>query len=214
MMLIVDMIIKEMLNRFRKENPNPTTELDYINNYTLLVAIMLSAQTTDKQVNKVTSKLFKILQSPKDTIKIGIEKLEEHISSIGLWRNKARNIVAMSQILIDKFNNTIPNNMEQLITLPGVGRKSANAFLITAFNLPMMPVDTHVFRVSNRIGIVSTNNVKTTEQELLKIIPKKDMANTHNWLVLHGRYTCKALKPRCNKCLISDLCAFNQTQNS
>lgn len=201
-------IVKKILEKFSQQNHTPETELTYTNHYTFLIAIALSAQSTDKQVNKVTDSLFKKISSPEDVVNMGEETLSKEISSIGLWRNKAKNIFALSKILITKFNGEVPDNFDDLISLPGIGRKSANVFLVNIYNINAMPVDTHVFRVSNRIGLTSAKNTLQTEKQLMQIIPKEYLGNAHNWLVLHGRYTCKARKPECHQCQISKYCEY------
>lgn len=195
----------ERLSSFIK---NPQIELDHTNAYTLLIAVVLSAQSTDKGVNKATKELFKIVQNPEDMIKLGEEGLKLYIKTIGLYNAKARNILALSKMLIERFNGNVPNNYEDLKSLPGVGRKSANVILSCIFGQETIAVDTHVFRVSNRIGMVKANNVLKTEIELMKVVPKKWLKIAHHLLVLHGRYTCKAKKPECKKCVIFDVCKY------
>ncbi len=200
------MDVKQVFERFKQANPVPRTELHYTNDFTLLVAIVLSARATDVSVNRVTKELFKIVSSPEEMLNLGQAVLQKHISSIGLYNSKARNIIKFSQILIDKYNGKIPKNFEDLVSLPGVGRKSANVFLNCSISKLTIAVDTHVFRVSNRIGLVTEKSLLKTEQSLMKIVPKEYLLYAHHWLVLHGRYVCKAQKPLCNKCIISDLC--------
>lgn len=204
--------ILEIFSRFQQANPSPTTELKYTNNFELLIAVMLSAQTTDIMVNKVTAKLFLVADTPEKMIALTEQKLQQYIKSIGLFRTKAANIIKTCKILVEKFNSIIPNTIEELQMLPGVGRKTANVILNTAWQQPTIAVDTHVLRVSNRIGLVSTKTPLATELELLKVIPKKFLVNAHHWLILHGRYICKALKPQCKRCLVADLCQFNKKQ--
>ena len=204
--------ILEIFSRFQQANPSPTTELKYTNNFELLIAVMLSAQTTDIMVNKVTAKLFLVADTPEKMIALTEQKLQQYIKSIGLFRTKAANIIKTCKILVEKFNSIIPNTIEELQMLPGVGRKTANVILNTAWQQPTIAVDTHVLRVSNRIGLVSTKTPLATELELLKVIPKKFLVNAHHWLILHGRYVCKALKPQCKRCLVADLCQFNKKQ--
>ncbi len=198
--------IDQIFEIWQKENPHPKTELIYSNNYTLLVAVVLSAQSTDIGVNKATKALFKIADTPQKMLKLGEEKLKKHINTIGLYNGKAKNIIALSEILIKQHNSEVPEDFEALQKLPGVGRKTANVILNCAFGHPTMAVDTHVFRVSNRIGFVSEPDVLKTELSLLKAIPKKWMNHAHHWLILHGRYVCQARKPKCEECKISGLC--------
>lgn len=181
-------------------------ELDYINNYTLLVAVLLSAQATDKGVNKATKKLFEVANTPDDMLKLGEEGVKEYIKSINYFNNKAKNIIKLSEILVEKFNSKVPSTREELESLPGIGRKTANVVLNIAFNTPEIAVDTHVFRVSNRIGLVKADNVLDTEMQLRKIIPDNYVTFVNHWLVMLGRYICKAKKPDCDNCPIKDLC--------
>lgn len=200
--------IDTIFNRFKKNNPNPKIELDYINNFTLLVAVILSAQSTDIGVNRATKELFKIANTPKDFVILGEQRLKEYIRTIGLYNSKAKNIIAMSKILLEEYNSIVPNTRAELMKLPGVGRKSANVILYSAFQQPCMPVDTHIFRVSKRIGLSKANTPEKVEQDLLSIIPTKWLSEgAHNWLVLHGRYVCKAIKPKCHECIIFDECS-------
>ncbi len=198
--------IDQIFSIWQCENPHPKTELIYSNNYTLLVAVVLSAQSTDIGVNKATEALFKIADSPQKMLKLGEAKLKKYINTIGLYNGKAKNIIALSEILIEKFNSEVPEDFEALQSLPGVGRKTANVILNCAFGHPTMAVDTHVFRVSNRIGFVHEPDVLKTELALLKAIPKKWMTHAHHWLILHGRYVCQARKPKCGECKISEFC--------
>jgi endonuclease-3 len=200
--------INKIFSIFSQANPYPETELKYINNYTLLVAVVLSAQSTDIGVNKATKKLFAIANNPKDMIKIGEEKLKKYINTIGLYNTKAKNVIALSNILIDKFDSKIPQDLDTLQTLPGVGRKTANVVLNCAFGFKTIGVDTHVFRVSNRIGLAKAKDVLKTEIALLKNIPEEWQQHAHHWLILHGRYTCTARNPKCQICIIKDLCKF------
>lgn len=198
--------VSEIFKIWQNLQPQPQTELVYTNNYTLLVAVILSAQATDISVNKVTQSLFKIVDNPQKMLEIGEEQLKKYISTIGLFNGKASNIIKMSKILIEKFNGQIPQNFEQLNSLPGVGRKTANVVLNCAFGIPTIAVDTHVFRVANRLGLVSEINEEKTEKALLKIIPKDFLQYAHHWLILHGRYVCKARKPDCQNCQIAKFC--------
>jgi len=195
-----------IFERFRAANPNPTTELLYDSPFELLVAVVLSAQATDKSVNLATRKLFPA--TPDKLVKLGVAGVEEYIKSIGLFRTKAKNVVALSQIVLDKHCGAVPQNRESLEALPGVGRKTANVVLNTAFGQPTMAVDTHIFRVANRTGIAPGKDVLAVEQKLLKFTPPEFLHNAHHWLILHGRYVCLARKPGCPQCLIRDLCEF------
>ncbi|MBT36080.1 MAG: endonuclease III [Rickettsiales bacterium] len=201
--------IKKIFEIFKDNNPEPKGELIYSSSYTLLVAVVLSAQATDVSVNKATKNLFKLAKTPKEMISIGEEKVIENIKSIGLYKNKAKNVINLSKILLEKFNGEVPRSLEELQSLPGVGRKTANVVLNMAFDIPTVAVDTHVFRVSNRTKIAVGKNVNEVELALLKNIPKKYLYHAHHWLILHGRYICKARKPLCDKCPILDLCPFN-----
>lgn len=200
--------IDKIISIFKKNNPNPKTELEYGNPYTLLMAVLLSAQATDKQVNIATKDLFKTYDHPKKILDLGLEGLKEHTKSINYYPTKSKNIIALSQILVDKFNAHVPDNLEDLVSLPGIGRKSANVILGVAFNKPTMPVDTHVFRVSERLGIAKAPNPDKMEAELVKIIDKEDLYKAHHWFVLHGRYVCKSKKPLCEECSLQDQCDF------
>jgi endonuclease-3 len=200
----------EIFTRLRAENPNPTTELKFSSAFELLVAVTLSAQSTDVGVNKATAKLFPVANTPEAIYALGVDGLKKYIKTIGLYNNKAKNIIAACKILIDKHNSKVPNNREELEALPGVGRKTANVILNTAFRQPAMAVDTHIFRVSNRTGIAPGKNVLEVEKKLMKFIPEEFLLDAHHWLILHGRYTCIARKPRCGSCVIEDLCEFKQ----
>lgn len=199
-------IINQIFEIWQQENPCPKTELVYSNNYTLLVSVVLSAQSTDVGVNKATKALFKIADTPEKMLKLGEEKLKKHINTIGLYNGKAKNVIALSKILIEKHDSIVPEDLDELQKLPGVGRKTANVILNCAFGHPTMAVDTHVFRVSNRIGFVNEKDVLKTELALLKNIPKKWLTHGHHWLILHGRYVCQARKPKCEECKISQFC--------
>ncbi len=201
--------IREMFERFRNANPHPATELEYATPYELLVAVILSAQSTDVSVNKAVRKLFSVANTPAAIAALGIEGLTPYIRTIGIFRNKAKNILAMSQKLVADHDGQVPGNREDLEALPGVGRKTANVVLNTAFGQPTIAVDTHIFRVSNRIGIAPGKNVDEVELKLLNIVPDEFKHDAHHWLILHGRYTCVARKPQCWHCLIADLCAFS-----
>ena len=199
---------REIFRRFQAANPHPTTELKYTTPYELLVAVVLSAQATDKSVNLATAELFPRANTPEKMVKLGVAGLEEYIKRIGLYRTKAKNVIALSQILVDKHCGAVPQNREALEALPGVGRKTANVVLNTAFGQPTVAVDTHIFRVANRTGIAPGKDVLTVEEKLLKFTPPEHLKNAHHWLILHGRYVCLARKPGCPQCLIRDLCEF------
>ena len=197
---------REIFERFRAANPKPTTELLYETPFELLVAVVLSAQATDKSVNLATRKLFPA--TPDKLVKLGVAGIEEYIKSIGLFRTKARNVFELSRILIEKHCAAVPQSREALEALPGVGRKTANVVLNTAFGQPTMAVDTHIFRVANRTGIAPGKDVLQVEEKLLKFTPPEFLHDAHHWLILHGRYVCLARKPGCPQCLIRDLCEF------
>lgn len=200
----------EIFRRWREENPKPTTELNFSSPFELLVAVTLSAQSTDKGVNKATDKLFKVANTPQAILDLGLEGLRDYIKTIGLYNNKAKNVYATCQMLVDLHGSEVPDDRAALEALPGVGRKTANVVLNTAFGHPTMAVDTHIFRLSNRTGIAKGKNVVEVEKGLLRHIPKEFMVDAHHWLILHGRYICMARKPRCAACLISDLCDFKE----
>lgn len=207
-------ISAEIFRRFQENKPNPKIELDYKDPYTLLVAVVLSAQATDKGVNKATPALFEVADTPQKMVDLGLEKLKTYVKSIGLYNSKSKNIIELSKILIERFNSVVPNNFEDLTSLPGVGRKSANVLLSSLWGKERIAVDTHVFRISNRIGLAKAKNVLQTELQLYKSIPSEFMANANQWLVLHGRYVCKARKPECERCLINDLCDYYKKNGS
>jgi endonuclease-3 len=194
--------------RLQKIEPHPKTELNYVNPYTLLVAVALSAQATDKSVNKATAELFKTVDTPQKMLALGEEKLAETIKTIGLYRGKAKNVIAAAQMLVELHGGEVPRNREALEELPGVGRKTANVILNTAFGEPTIAVDTHIFRVSNRTGLAPGKDVVAVEQALEKIVPDQYRLHAHHWLILHGRYTCVARKPLCPTCVERDLCRF------
>ncbi len=200
----------EIFKRFRESNPHPTTELKFSNPFELLVAVTLSAQATDVSVNKATDKLFPVANTPEAIYALGEEGLKEYIKTIGLFNSKAKNVIQACKLLIEKHNSVVPDNREDLEALPGVGRKTANVVLNTAFGHPTMAVDTHIFRVSNRTGIAKGKNVLEVEKKLLRFVPKEFLVDAHHWLILHGRYICVARKPKCAACLISDLCDFKE----
>lgn len=200
--------IETFLERLSAADPSPTTELKYANNYTLLVAVVLSAQATDVGVNKATAKLFKIADSPQKMLRLGEDGLIEHIRTIGLFRNKAKNVIALSRQLIDLHDGEVPRERAALEALPGVGRKTANVVLNTAFGEPTIAVDTHIFRLSNRTGLAPGKNVVEVEKKLLKRVPMQYRQHAHHWLILHGRYVCKARKPDCPRCIVADQCRY------
>ncbi len=198
----------ELFIRLQSANPHPTTELRYSNPFQLLVAVILSAQATDKSVNLATTPLFKTIRSPADLLALGPERFEEAIRTIGLYRTKARNVMATAQILEEQHGGQVPNRREALEALPGVGRKTANVVLNTAFGQPTIAVATHIFRVSNRTGLAPGKTPLEVEMKLLKAVPAAFKQDAHHWLILHGRYVCKARQPDCGHCIIMDLCAY------
>jgi endonuclease-3 len=198
----------EMFVRFRAANPHPVTELEYTTPFELLIAVLLSAQATDVGVNKATRKLYPVANTPQAILDMGEEELKTYIQTIGLYKTKARNVIATCKILVEKHGGVVPEDREALEELPGVGRKTANVVLNTAFGQPTMVVDTHIFRVSNRTGLAPGKNVDIVEQKLLKFVPKEFLQDAHHWLILHGRYTCKARKPECWNCMQIDLCDY------
>ncbi|ABN73982.1 endonuclease III [Actinobacillus pleuropneumoniae] len=200
----------EILTRLRNENPHPTTELNYSNPFELLIAVILSAQATDKGVNKATDKLFPVANTPQAILDLGVDGLKEYIKTIGLFNSKAENIIKTCRDLIEKHNGEVPENREALEALAGVGRKTANVVLNTAFGHPTIAVDTHIFRVSNRTGFAPGKDVVKVEEKLLKVVPAEFKVDVHHWLILHGRYTCIARKPRCGSCIIEDLCEYKE----
>lgn len=200
---------EEIFARLRAANPRPATELAYRTPFELLVAVVLSAQATDKSVNLATQKLFALANTPRQILTLGQRELQKYIKSIGLYRTKARNIAATCRILIEKHGGNVPGNREDLEKLPGVGRKTANVILNTAFGEPTIAVDTHIFRVANRTGIAPGKNVLEVERKLVKFVPEDFRRGAHHWLILHGRYVCKARKPECPACIIRDLCEYN-----
>lgn len=201
---------KEILTRLRDANPHPTTELNFTTPYELLVAVTLSAQATDVGVNKATAKLFPVANTPQAIFDLGVDGLKDYIKTIGLYNSKAVNVHKMAEILITQHGGEVPESREALEALPGVGRKTANVVLNTAFGWPTIAVDTHIFRVSNRTKLAMGKNVDQVEQKLLKVVPAEFKVDVHHWLILHGRYTCIARKPRCGSCIIEDLCEFKE----
>ncbi|MBV1909250.1 MAG: endonuclease III [Kangiellaceae bacterium] len=201
---------QQIFERFRTENPSPKTELEYASPFELLIAVILSAQATDVGVNKATRKLYPIANTPKAIYKLGVEGLKEYIKTIGLYNSKANNVIKTCRMLVELHDSEVPQTRDALEALPGVGRKTANVVLNTAFGQPTMAVDTHIFRVSNRTAIAKGKDVVEVEKRLVKFIPDEFMMDAHHWLILHGRYTCVARKPRCGSCTIEDLCEFKQ----
>ncbi len=200
--------IHEFFRRLAALNPAPKSELNYVNPYTLLVAVVLSAQATDAGVNKATAKLFAHVKTPQQMLELGEAGLKDHIKTIGLFNAKAKNIIALSRLLVERFGGDVPRTRDALQSLPGVGRKTANVVLNVAFGEPTLAVDTHVFRVANRTGIASGKTPEAVEEKLLKVIPAAWMPHAHHWLILHGRYVCKARAPDCPHCPVRDLCGF------
>lgn len=201
---------KEIFARLKKGNPNPQTELEYDSHYELLISVLLSAQATDVSVNLATRKLYKVANTPAAMVKLGEPRVRNYIKTIGLFNTKAKNVIKASQQLLDLHGGVVPENREALEALPGVGRKTANVVLNTAFRQPAMAVDTHIFRVSNRTGIAKGKDVVEVEKKLLRHVPKEYLLDAHHWLILHGRYVCVARKPRCADCVIRDLCDFRE----
>ena len=198
----------EIFRRLREDNPNPTTELAYTSEFELLIAVILSAQATDVGVNKATAKLYPVANTPEAIYALGYEGLCEYIKTIGLYPSKAKNVIETCRLLIERHASQVPQNRQDLEALPGVGRKTANVVLNTAFGQLTMAVDTHIFRVSNRTGIAPGKNVLEVEQKLLRFIPAEFLRDAHHWLILHGRYTCLARKPGCPECVVRDLCGY------
>ena len=198
--------IQLFFERLREQRPNPETELNYSSPFELLIAVMLSAQATDVSVNKATDKLYPIANTPEQIFALGVEGLKTYIKTIGLYNSKAENVIKTCQILMEKHSSQVPDNRKDLEALPGVGRKTANVILNTAFKQPAMAVDTHIFRLGNRTGLAKGKDVLEVEQRLLKVIPKEFILDAHHWLILHGRYCCIARKPKCHECIVSDVC--------
>lgn len=198
----------EMFKRWREANPHPTTELQFSTPFELLIAVLLSAQATDVGVNKATAKLFPVANTPQAMLDLGLEGIMQYTRTIGLYKTKSKHIIETCKILVQQYGGEIPSTREELEALPGVGRKTANVVLNTAFKQPVMAVDTHIFRVANRTKLAPGKNVREVEDKLMKFIPKEFLLDAHHWLILHGRYTCKAQKPQCSKCLIYDLCEY------
>lgn len=199
-----------ILKRLQENNPHPTTELAYSSNFELLISVLLSAQATDVSVNKATALLYPVANTPAALLELGVDGIKQYIKTIGLYNSKAENIVKTCRILLDEHNGEVPENRAALEALPGVGRKTANVVLNTAFGWPTIAVDTHIFRVCNRTSFAPGKNVDEVEAKLLKVVPKEFKLDCHLWLILHGRYTCIARKPRCGSCIIEDLCEFKE----
>ncbi|PHM28694.1 endonuclease III [Xenorhabdus budapestensis] len=198
----------EILTRLRDNNPNPTTELVFNSPFELLISVLLSAQATDVSVNKATARLYPVANTPQDILDLGVDSLKEYIKTIGLYNTKAENVIKTCRILLEKHQGEVPENRIALEALPGVGRKTANVVLNTAFGWPTIAVDTHIFRVSNRTQFAPGKNVDEVEKKLLQVVPDEFKVDCHHWLILHGRYTCIARKPRCGSCIIEDLCEY------
>ncbi|MDE2089810.1 MAG: endonuclease III [Gammaproteobacteria bacterium] len=203
---------RAIFTRLKAANPAPTTELHYSTPFQLLIAVILSAQATDKSVNKATAELFKVARTPQSLLKLGEEGLKRYIKTIGLYNSKARNIIKTCALLVEKHGGRVPEDRAALETLPGVGRKTANVILNTAFGHPTIAVDTHIFRVANRIGLAPGKTVLEVEKKLLKVVPDEFKKDAHHWLILHGRYVCQARKPRCGVCTLRDLCEYRAKQ--
>ena len=201
---------QEIFHRLHEDNPDPRTELAYTTPFELLVAVTLSAQATDVSVNKATARLFPVANTPEAIYALGVEGLSAYIKTIGLYNSKARNVIETCRLLIERHNSEVPQTREALEALPGVGRKTANVVLNTAFRQVAMAVDTHIFRVSNRTGLAPGKNVVEVEKQLMKFVPKTYLLDAHHWLILHGRYVCQARKPRCGSCRIEDLCDYKE----
>jgi len=202
--------VREIFLRLQAANPNPTTELVYHSPFELLIAVILSAQATDVSVNKATAKLYAVANTPETILALGLDGLKSYIKTIGLYNSKAANILKTCEMLIEQHHSQVPHNREALEALAGVGRKTANVVLNTAFGEPTIAVDTHIFRIANRIGLADAKTVDGVEQQLLKIIPSQFKLDAHHWLILHGRYVCIARKPKCTECLLRDLCLFQE----
>jgi endonuclease-3 len=202
--------ISQFFSRLQKVNPEPKGELDHTNNFTLLVAVVLSAQATDKGVNKATAELFKFANTPEKMLKLGEDGLKEYIKTIGLYNSKAKNIIKLSEILIEKHGSVVPDNRDDLVKLPGVGRKTANVVLNMAFGQETFAVDTHIFRICNRTGLAPGKTPEAVEKKLEQVVPAPYRLHAHHWLILHGRYVCTARKPDCANCIVHDLCNFKE----
>ena len=202
--------ICEVFERLKRQNPSPSSELKWTNPYTMLVSTVLSAQATDKSVNKATESLYKIADTPEKMLALGEDGLISYIKSIGLYRSKARHVIALSKILIEKFNGVVPQSREEIQMLPGAGRKTANVVLNVVFHQPVMPVDTHLLRICPKIGLAEGKTPLEVEESLMERIPEKYLLHAHHWLILHGRYVCKARNPLCSECVIADICRHNE----
>ena len=200
--------IHEFFTRLRAQDPEPKSDLEYTNDYTLLVAVVLSAQSTDVGVNKATKALFQSVDTPEKMVALGLEGLKSHIKIIGLYNNKAKNVIALSEMLVEQYGGDIPSTRETLMALPGVGRKTANVVLNVALGEPTMAVDTHIFRVGNRLNMAPGKTPEAVEMKLLEVIPQEFALHAHHWLILHGRYTCTARKPKCDICSVRDICPY------
>ncbi|MGN0726277.1 MAG: endonuclease III [Treponema sp.] len=202
--------ICEVFERLKRQNPSPSSELKWTNPYTMLVSTVLSAQSTDKSVNKATESLYKIADTPEKMLALGEDGLISYIKSIGLYRSKARHVIALSKMLIEKFNGVVPQSREEIQMLPGAGRKTANVVLNVVFHQPVMPVDTHLLRICPKIGLAEGKTPLEVEESLMERIPEKYLLHAHHWLILHGRYVCKARNPLCSECIIADICRHNE----
>jgi len=206
--------VHEIFRRFSVQRPEPKGELEHVNAFTLLVAVVLSAQATDVGVNKATRALFEIADTPQKMLALGEAEVGEYIRTIGLWRNKAKNVIALSEALIRDHGSEVPGDRDELVELPGVGRKTANVVLNMAFGQPTMAVDTHIFRIGNRLGLAPGKTPEQVEEGLIRIIPPEYMRHAHHWLILHGRYVCKARRPECERCVIADICKAAEKTNA
>ena len=205
---------QEIFERLRAANPNPTTELNFSSPFELLIAVLLSAQATDKGVNKATEKLFAVANTPQAMLDLGLDGVREYVKTIGLYQTKSKHIMQTCRALLEKHGGEVPQTREELEALAGVGRKTANVVLNTAFGQPVMAVDTHIFRVANRTGLARGKTVREVEDKLMKYVPKEFLLDAHHWLILHGRYTCKAIKPQCPSCIINDLCEYGAKETA
>lgn len=210
MLLLNENQLNTIFSRWQQHNPDPTSELDYVNPYTLLVAVVLSAQATDKSVNKATEPLFKIVNTPEKMVELGVNGLIPYIKSIGLYKSKAAHVIGLSEKLIKEHGGQVPESREELMKLPGVGRKTANVVLNVIFHQPTMPVDTHLLRICPKIGLAEGTTPEQIEQSLIKRIPEQYLYNAHHWILLHGRYVCTARNPKCEECIINDICLHNE----
>lgn len=207
-------IRQEIFERLRAANPNPTTELNFSSPFELLIAVLLSAQATDKGVNKATEKLFAIANTPQAMLDLGLDGVREYVKTIGLYQTKSKHIMQTCRALLEKHGGEVPQTREELEALAGVGRKTANVVLNTAFGQPVMAVDTHIFRVANRTGLARGKTVREVEDKLMKYVPKEFLLDAHHWLILHGRYICKAINPQCQTCIINDLCEYGAKETA